>query len=175
MSARRLSCILAVLSVSTSWVWSATAAEEVSGEMESCLPRPNIRRTQILNDSQIVFVTRDRKLYLNELARQCPGLRRDSQVSYSTDQRQFCAGTTFQVLLRVGTGSNTQSITIPGSNEHISMPSPSFVPGPVCTLGGFEPVTSEQVEAIEEASKAQRASRRERRSRDDAQPAGDGQ
>jgi hypothetical protein len=72
------------------------------------------------------------------------------------------------VPLRVGTGTNTTSITIPGSNEHISMPAPSFTPGPVCALGGFEAVTDEQVDALIAASRPARPSRRERRGREDA-------
>jgi hypothetical protein len=167
----RLSCVFIGLLYSAWWSGSAAAqqgATAASAEAQSCLARSNIRRTQILNDSNIVFVTRDGNTYLNELARQCPGLRRDSQVSYTSDQRQFCAGTSFQVLLRVGTGTNTTPITIPGSNEHISLPAPSFIPGPVCALGGFVAVTDEQVDALVEASRPARPSRRERRARRDA-------
>jgi hypothetical protein len=170
MNARHLSSSFATV-LSLVWLWPTLAAEETAERTQSCLPLANIRRTQILNDAAIVFATRDRKLYLNELARQCPGLRRNSQVSYTSEQRQLCAGASFQVLLRVGVGSNSESITIPGSNEHISLPSPAFVPGPVCTLGGFKPVTREEVDAIVEASKAQRSSRRRRREAGDAEPA----
>src|SRR5688572_8858256 len=49
---------------------------------QPCLNHPAVRRTKILNDRNIVFVTRDDTIYNNQLPRQCPGLRRNSLVNY---------------------------------------------------------------------------------------------
>ena len=44
--------------------------------VQQCLNHPTIRRTKILNERNIVFVTRDGTIYNNQLPRQCPSLRR---------------------------------------------------------------------------------------------------
>jgi hypothetical protein len=127
----------------------------------SCLARPNVRRMQIVDAQNILFVMRDKTTYRNVLVRQCPGLRRNSQISLTASDRQVCAGASFQVLLR--TGSSTESVMVPGG-QSMSVPRPSFVPGPVCNLGAFSAITNADVTALVDSS---RASRRTEQSRDD--------
>src|SRR5688572_29782486 len=80
----------------------------------TCVARPNIRRMQIVDSQNILFVMRDKTTYRNVLARQCAGLRRNSQISLSASDRQVCSGASFQVLIRVGSGSNSESVLLPG-------------------------------------------------------------
>jgi hypothetical protein len=80
----------------------------------ACVARPNVRRMQIVDSQNILFVMRDKTTYRNSLARQCPGLRRNSQISLTVSDSQVCSGASFQVLLRVGSGSNSETVMIPG-------------------------------------------------------------
>lgn len=121
----------------------------------SCVVRPNVRRMQIVDAQNILFVMRDKTTYRNSLARQCPGLRRNSQISLSASDSQVCTGASFQVLLRVGTGSNSESVLLPGG-QTMSVPRPSFVPGPTCTLGAFTAITAADADALVESSRARR-------------------
>ena len=110
---------------------------------------------QIVDAENILFVMRDKTTYRNSLARQCPGLRRNSQITLTPADGRVCQGANFQVLLRVGSGSNSESVMIPGG-QTMSVPRPSFVPGPTCTLGGFTAVTEADVEALLESSRTRR-------------------
>ena len=152
--------LLAVAVAVGTAVFSGTAAAQAAAGANataapSCLARPNVRRMQIVDANNILFVMRDKTTYWNSLARQCAGLRRNSQISLSASDRQVCTGASFQVLLRVGTGSNSESVMIPGG-QTMSVPRPSFVPGPTCTLGAFTAVTEADVEALLESSKVRR-------------------
>jgi hypothetical protein len=149
----------------------ATAPQGAAGNATAgpaCVVRPNVRRMQIVDSENILFVMRDKTAYRNSLARACPGLRRNSQISLTASDSQVCAGASFQVLLQVGAGSNSESVLLPGG-QTMSVPRPSFVPGPVCNLGTFAAITEADAEALVESS---RARRREKRERDDeAEPA----
>ena len=120
-----------------------------------CVTRSSVRRMQIVDANNILFVMRDKTTYRNSLARQCPGLRRNSQITLTPADGRVCAGANFQVLLRVGTGSNSESVLLPGG-QTMSVPRPSFVPGPACTLGAFAAITEADAEALVESSKARR-------------------
>ena len=134
----------------------------------ACVARPNVRRMQIVDSQNILFVMRDKTTYRNALARQCTGLRRDSQISLTASDSQVCAGTNFQVLIRVGSGSNSESVLLPGGGT-MSVPRPSFVPGPTCTLGAFTPITEADAAVFVESSRARR--RGERRGNDETEDA----
>jgi len=129
----------------------------------SCVKRPNVRRMQIVDSQNILFVMRDKTTYRNSLARECPALRRNSQISLTASDSQLCSGASFQVMMRVGTGSSSESVMIPGG-QTMSVPRPSFVPGPVCNLGAFTAITEADAAALVESS---RARRREEQRRDD--------
>ena len=149
---------------------SATAAQEGADSNAtaavSCVARPNVRRMQIVDAQNILFVMRDKTTYRNVLTRQCPGLRRNSQVSLTASDRQVCAGASFQVLLRVNT--STESVMVPGGTS-MSVPRPNFVPGPVCNLGAFTPIAEADVAALVESLRASR--REEPRHEDEAEEA----
>ena len=136
----------------------------------SCVVRPNVKRMQIVDAQNILFVMRDKTTYRNSLARQCAGLRRNSQISLSASDSQVCSGASFQVLLRVGTGSNSESVLLPGG-QTMSVPRPSFVPGPTCNLGAFTAITEADAEALVESSRARR--REEPRGKEETEPTED--
>jgi hypothetical protein len=127
----------------------------------SCLARPAVRRMQIVDANTVLFFMRDKTAFKNSLARQCPGLRRDSQLSFTAADRQICSGTSFQVMLRVGSGSNSESVLLPGGST-MSVPRPDMIPGPTCALGEFSAIAEADAAALVENA---RASRRERRRR----------
>jgi hypothetical protein len=62
---------------------------------------------QIVDAQTVLFVMRDKTIFKNSLARQCAGLQRNSQLSFTAADQRVCTGTSFQVMLRVGSGSNS--------------------------------------------------------------------
>lgn len=125
---------------------AALEAEESPREAEACLDHPTIRRTRVLNDRNIVFVTRDNTIYNNQLPKECPSLRRGSLVSYPIEQRRLCAGGSFQVLWQTGAGNN-------------------YIPAFVCQLGLFVPISESELEDLTAATDESRERRPRRRSR----------
>lgn len=115
---------------------------------QSCLPQINIKRSRVLNDRNILYVTKGGQAYNNVLPKQCPALRRDTTLAYTYVNAKLCAGSTFTVLQRVGIGSQTQPYWNPATNEKIALPAPAFVPTFVCQLGLFTPVSESEVEDI---------------------------
>lgn len=156
--------------------FSGTAAAQAGTDANAtaaamCLARPNVRRMQIVDSENILFVMKDKTTYRNVLARECAGLRRNSQISLSASDRQVCSGASFQVLIRVGSGSNSESVLLPGG-QTMSVPRPSFVPGPTCTLGEFAAITEADAEALVDSSRARRREERDNEEAEDApQPA----
>lgn len=166
-----LSLAAAGLGVILSGGLAAQASDEETGP--TCIAEPNIRRTQLIDEDNIVFLMRDKTIQHNTLARRCPGLRKNSQISLTRADRLVCSGHNFQVLLRVSTGSNSTSVTVPGSNERLSVPQPNMIPGPVCTLGAFESIDEERLDDLVSAAEARRknSSRSERRRQEAEQQA----
>ena len=115
-----------------------------SGDPRSCLPHPTIDRTRILNDRNIVFVTRDDTIYNNELPKQCLTLRRNSLVNYGITNGRVCAGDRFQILWE----------TRPGN----------YQPAAVCALGTFRPISAAELEDLVAMTEENRDKRRRGRS-----------
>lgn len=153
-----LACLLGV-SFNDSPLAAQEGVQPSSAPM--CLARPAVRRMQIVDATTVLFFMRDKTALKNSLTRQCPGLRRDSQLSFTAADRQMCSGTNFQVMLRVGSGSNSESVLLPGGTT-MSVPRPDMIPGPTCALGEFSAISEADAEALVETA---RASRRERRRR----------
>jgi hypothetical protein len=138
----------------------AFADDEVS-VATGCLRRTDIRTTRILDDRNVLFITRDRTTYNNQLVRQCPGMRRNSAMSFTyANNGKLCAGSTFTVLYRTGTSTNTTPYTNPATNEHIALQGPPFVTGPTCQLGMFGPVSEDEVKVLMAATDEPKRSRR---------------
>ena len=112
--------------------------------VQQCLNQPTIRRTKILNERNIVFITRDGTIYNNQLPRQCPSLKRQSLVNYPIEQSRLCAGNSFTVLYRIGNNN--------------------LVPGFVCQLGHLLPITAAELEDLTAMTDEDRARTSRRRS-----------
>jgi hypothetical protein len=149
--------------IAAAGVPSTLTADEPAAAAQACIHHPSIKRTRVLNDRNILFVMNDKQMYNNILPRQCPGMKPNATLSYTySNNSAICNGSTVTVLQRVGIGSNTTPITIPGTNERIALPAPPFVPTFVCPIGYFVPVTQDEVDLIV-ATTEREPGRRERR------------
>lgn len=128
---------------------AALEAHDAPREAQTCLDQPTIKRTRVLNDRNIIFVTRDNAVYNNNLPKDCPSLRRGGLVRYPVEQRRLCAGGNFQVLWQAG-----------GANDYI----PAFV----CQLGYFVPISESELEDLTAATEENRERRPRGRSRREA-------
>jgi hypothetical protein len=132
-----------------------------AGVATSCLRRSDIRTTKILDDRNVLFITRDRATYNNQLVRQCPGMRRNSAMSFTYgDNGKLCAGSTFTVLFRAGMNSNLVPYWDPFTQKATTLQGPAFVTGPTCQIGMFSPVSEDEVSALIAATEKPKPSRR---------------
>jgi hypothetical protein len=140
---------------------SAWADDDSASVATACLRRSDIRTTRILSDRNVLFITRDKTTYNNQLARQCPGIRQNSVMSftYGVDGK-LCSGSTFTVLYRASPSTNTISYIDPVTNKPVTMQGPPFQQGPVCQIGMFSPISPDEVKALMAASQGPKPSRR---------------
>ena len=135
--------------------WAAPGAAQQQGENKddgdaqrggpvSCINRSDIRRTKILSDRNIVFITRHDEIYSNQLAKQCPNLTRNSVVNYPTTGGRMCEGDRFQVLWEQRPGS--------------------YMPTALCPLGMFVPITESELEDLMAMTEENRAKAKRGRS-----------
>jgi hypothetical protein len=113
---------------------------------QPCLNNSAIKRTQVLDGRNIVFVTRENEIYDNQLPRQCPSLRRNSVVNYAPVNGKLCAGNTFAVLWQ--TDAN------------------NYVPAFICPLGNFVPIDEDELADLTAMTDAGPGRRERRRNRD---------
>lgn len=103
------------------------------GTTEKCISLGRIRSVRVLDDKHITFqVSRDR-YYLVQLKQRCPGLRRDSKISYETNGTGVCEWDYIRAVYEFG----------PGNHQL----------GPACKIPGFLEVTKEQVFILRDALK----------------------
>ena len=95
--------------------------------VERCIDSRSIRRTDVVNDDNIVFYMRGSKIYLNTLTRTCGGLAREGRFSYVTHTRSLCRLDAINILRDSGFG---------------------IYEGKVCKLGRFELVTEQDLTAM---------------------------
>ena len=122
----------------------ANGATEATSGPAACLNQAEIRRAKILSNRNIVFVTRFEEIYNNELPKECPGLQRNSLVSYPVTSARLCAGDRFQVLWEQRPGS--------------------YMPAALCPLGRFVPITATELEDLMSITEANRGRRQRGRS-----------
>jgi hypothetical protein len=135
-------------------------AAEPSANAATCLNRENIRSMRVLDGRNIVFVTRDRMNYNNQLPKVCPGMHRGTPLTFSYSNHKLCAGSLFTVLMRAGASTNTEAFTDPVTNQHIAIPGPAFLPGATCQLSIFGPISDDEVKALAAAGDEEHKSRR---------------
>lgn len=125
---------------------SAGAQDDTASVAEPCLNNAQIRRTRILDDQNIVFITRSREIYNNHLPRGCPSLRPRSLINYPVTNSRVCAGYRFAVLME----------RTPGD----------FITTSICELGAFVPITEQQLEDLAILTSENRGRRERGRSRE---------
>ncbi len=151
-----LAAMLGAAHAGTSW-----ADDDGASVATACLNRANIRSTKILNDRNVVFITRDRTTYNNQLVKQCPGMRRNSAMSFTYGTNgKLCAGSTFTVLMRSGVSTNHEPFTDPLTNQHFSLQGPAFIVGATCQLSMFGPITQDELKVLMAATEEGRTRRR---------------
>jgi hypothetical protein len=92
-----------------------------------CIALSNLDRTEVLDDHTIVFRMRNGVLYLNHLARDCPGLEREQRFMYSPTGTQLCAVDGVTVIEKWAFG---------------------FTRGFTCSLSEFNPLTKGEYQAL---------------------------
>ncbi len=96
-------------------------------EGQRCLSSRPIRKTEVLDDQNILFYMRGRTIYHNILPRRCNGLAREGRFSYRVTSSNLCQLDSIRILY--GTAGGMQE-------------------GRSCRLGYFHEVTEEDIEFI---------------------------
>lgn len=112
----------------------ATFAEDEDDESlqdqdraKRCISLARIDRTHVLDDNNILFYMRGKKVYINKLPHKCHGLRRADSFMYKTSLSQLCDLDIITVLDNIGFG---------------------FSRGPSCGLGTFYPIDIERAKEL---------------------------
>ncbi len=94
---------------------------------EDCVRTDRIRRTEVMDNTSILFHMRGGAVYLNVMPHTCPGLAREQRFAYQVNNRRLCHVDTVTVLDGAGVGLRG---------------------GATCRLGKFYPLSREQVEEL---------------------------
>ncbi len=94
-----------------------------------CVPLRSIRRTEVLDDRNVLFYMRGTTVYHNILSRACGGLAREDRFSYETSMGRLCRMDYISVLYNDGFGVRA---------------------GNRCSLGAFHKIDREDAEALRE-------------------------
>ncbi len=105
--------------------------EEVEGT-ENCVRIRAIRRTEVLDDRNVLFHMTGGKISRNFLPRRCPSLSMRNAFMYETRISQLCRSDRITIVDSVGIGA---------------------MRGPSCGLGRFYPVTENEVESLKQQIK----------------------
>ena len=139
----------------------AFADDTAATRATACLRRTDIRSTKIVDERNVLFVTRDKTTYNNQFVRQCPGMGRNSVLSFTySNNGALCAGSTFTVLFRAGMNSNLQPYWDPFTQKNVTLQGPAFITGPTCEIGLFGPISQDEVKALMAATDEPKRSRR---------------
>ena len=101
--------------------------DELLSDAEHCISLSRIDRTDVVDDSNILFYMKGGDIYLNRLPHRCPGLRWEKAFMYRTSLSQLCNVDIITVLDNMGFG---------------------FSPGVSCGLGPFHPISEETAKAL---------------------------
>ena len=94
---------------------------------ERCISLNRIDRTEVIDDRTIIFHMRGGAIFLNHLARECPGLKREERFMYSPTSNRLCDVDTVTVLEQWGFG---------------------LTRGFTCSLGPFHPISDADLEDL---------------------------
>jgi hypothetical protein len=124
---------LAVISLTPLPYASAPAQGLDDGDAVRCIGLQRIDHTEVIDDSTIAFFMKGRDIYVNHLARECPGLAREKRFSYRSATGNLCSVDTITVLDNLGFGLRA---------------------GATCGLGMFIPTSEEQIESLKAGPQA---------------------
>ncbi len=106
----------------------AAAVDDEVFALENCVQTQRIRRTEIVDDSTILFFMTPRdRIFVNRLPRRCSGLRLAGTFSYRSTTGRLCNVDIIRVVRDLTTRTDI---------------------GAGCALGMFRPVTGDEVEVI---------------------------
>ncbi|MFN3990442.1 MAG: hypothetical protein ACK4IS_09300 [Erythrobacter sp.] len=77
-------------------------AATVVGEAQSCIPRSQVRQSQVRSDSVIDFEMRNGTVYRVTMPTRCPGLGFERAFAYQTSIDQICGADIIYVLINMG-------------------------------------------------------------------------
>lgn len=110
--------------------------DEDYAESARCLPTHAYRNVRVLDDQHVLFDGPGDRAWLNRLRNRCSGLRTNATLRFRLRDNRVCELDTFEAV-----------DTILGGFDRVSA---------TCSLGSFDPVTPEQVDAIRAAVEEQR-------------------
>ena len=116
--------------------------EESVGEMtddlmRSCITLRSLRRTDAIDDRNVLFRMRGRTVYHNILPARCGGLARENRFSYDSQFGRLCKGDLIRVLYSDSFGTYGMRA------------------GAGCRLGAFHKITQEDAKALKEGPNIQ--------------------
>ena len=128
---------LGVIGVSLAAAGSFAAENSApTGSSERCIQIKDIRRTEVVDDSNILFYLRNKQVYNNRLPHRCGGLAQADAFKYETSQSELC---------------NVDIISVLNSSTG------ELLPGASCGLGLFEPVDPKSIDPKSADAKADNA------------------
>lgn len=77
-------------------------AAKVVGDAQSCIPRSQVRQSQVRSDQIIDFEMRSGKVYRVTMPTRCPGLGFERAFAFETSIDQMCGADIIYVLMNVG-------------------------------------------------------------------------
>jgi len=124
--------ILLILVLAAGTTATVTAQEEeiiVDNKSVQCVSLRHVKRTEVIDDRNILFHMRGARVYHNILPRRCSGLKREDRFSYSSSVGRLCSTDSIRVLYHSGRGLQE---------------------GNSCRLGLFHEITREDAKVFRE-------------------------
>jgi hypothetical protein len=120
---------------------NVAAQDDANGIAQPCIRPSNIDRTRIIDNRNMLFFMRDDSVLHNVLPDTCPQLRSEGRFAYDKGSDRLCAQSSITVIVERGISGG------------------QYLPGPVCRLGMFVPVTEDEVDDLLALSKKGKRSR----------------
>lgn len=126
--------LIAAAVLISAWLVSPSFAQDEEPVMDAdsvdCVNLRMVRRTEVVDDRNILFHMRGGDIYHNILPRRCNGLAREDRFSYESRIGKLCRMDTISVLYSDGLGMR--------AGQH-------------CGLGSFHKIDKEAAEAFRES------------------------
>ena len=110
-----------------------------------CITVSGIDKHEAVDDQNILFYMRDRRVFRNHLPRKCPGLEREQRIAYKLEGTQRLCSINTITVLEDGIGGGGPL---------------GFREGFTCRIGEFVPLSPEEVEDLKLLADQPRGGRR---------------